>query len=166
MITHLIDQLGISIHAAQEGCDVEYLLGEDENDYFNPRSPRGLRLTASTKDRLVELISIHAAQEGCDNNRQRLPFHRCHFNPRSPRGLRQRNFFVIKRKKRFKSTQPEWAATMRFTALAPTGSRFQSTQPKRAATNPSSDTAKSQAISIHAAQEGCDSHFSFIFYCW
>ena len=64
----------------------------------------------------------------------------CYFNPRSPRGLRP--------------------AALRQTVLYVI---FQSTQPKRAATGQSYAAAMAQAISIHAAQEGCDSmHLQ----CW
>ena len=58
-------EIKISIHAAQEGCDdgdiiIEYVTG----------------------------ISIHAAQEGCDYARNLVNFIWKDFNPRSPRGLR------------------------------------------------------------------------------
>ena len=56
----------ISIHAAQEGCDVE-----------------------SVKVQTATDISIHAAQEGCDNITGKIQFYGNNFNPRSPSGLRQ-----------------------------------------------------------------------------
>ena len=58
--------------------------------YFNPRSPRGLRLSCCCSSVDLTLISIHAAQEGCDC----LLMYRLallkNFNPRSPRGLRRK----------------------------------------------------------------------------
>ena len=102
-------------------------------------------------------ISIHAAQEGCDFN----------------------VFSFIKLVKIFQSTQPKRAATPVLWAKSRRIYQFQSTQPKRAATdfnnaytgvqnnfNPRSPRGlrrnadyfmqKMEAISIHAAQEGCD----------
>ena len=105
----LLDKI-ISIHAAQEGCDLE-----------------------AVKIRGVKKISIHAAQEGCDHLLLRM-FHqyvyfnprspsglrqvrrknrRSHldFNPRSPSGLRLSMLLLPQLNRRFQSTQPEWAAT-------------------------------------------------------
>ena len=42
-------QSGISIHAAQEGCDRSAWAVSIIKCYFNPRSPRGLRLQASIR---------------------------------------------------------------------------------------------------------------------
>ena len=56
----------ISIHAAQEGCDLRAELLNLVCFYFNPRSPRGLRLNNLDVLNTVFIISIHAAQEGCD----------------------------------------------------------------------------------------------------
>ena len=124
----------ISIHAAQEGCDYNFFpkrtrliwfqstqpkraatAGKMSENlpaiYFNPRSPRGLRLwwqthihhkilfqstqpkrAATDKDYIDQTltdISIHAAQEGCDFYAFYLKFNNLYyFNPRSPRGLR------------------------------------------------------------------------------
>ena len=81
---------GISIHAAQEGCDT-YLPGRVcYFIHFNPRSPRGLR-------HFMPGLQKQAASN---------------FNPRSPRGLRQcrRSLFEVLRVK-FQSTQPKRAAT-------------------------------------------------------
>ena len=80
------------------------------------------------------IISIHAAQEGCDCFGTVTREDGRHFNPRSPRGLRR----VI-------------------TGAAAGSSQFQSTQPKRAATGRRSKRkCCKETISIHAAQEGCD----------
>ena len=126
---------------------------------FNPRSPRGLRLYAlrycncRTREisihaaqegcdqtfkgplNLVSCISIHAAQEGCDCITDCRWYTQADFNPRSPRGLRP-------------------ARTPMNLPLH----IFQSTQPKRAATWSDVDDMLRNLISIHAAQEGCDTH--------
>ena len=56
----------ISIHAAQEGCDIIGIVQAD----------------------VIFVISIHAAQEGCDGEIVELDYPTKNFNPRSPRGLR------------------------------------------------------------------------------
>ena len=90
----------ISIHAAQEGCDIKrcdspsplsnfnprsprglrrvvvHAVQEFGND-FNPRSPRGLRPLVLLYGRSRLCISIHAAQEGCDRTRSRKFAGRC-----------------------------------------------------------------------------------------
>ena len=147
----------ISIHAAQEGCDVCCFTSQTafsvfqstqpkraatisasvfrtRQYYFNPRSPRGLRHKLGRFKEGSNNISIHAAQEGCDCNVRQKISRSQYFNPRSPRGLRpvdlesDTSSLAI-----FQSTQPKRAATNR--AIQP-GKRFQfqSTQPKRAAT--------------------------------
>ena len=126
-------------------------------DDFNPRSPRGLRPCAtryftsslsfqSTQPKRAatcacqqcgrrSIISIHAAQEGCDFIKQ-------HF---------------IKRLQIFQSTQPKRAATLErikqpffytcyFNPRSPRGLRQKNLAEKLEI-----------YISIHAAQEGCDS---------
>ena len=83
------DDFLISIHAAQEGCDFGpntqrsaiYQFQSTQpkraatlascrikgaTAYFNPRSPRGLRLQHKAPSYKAGSISIHAAQEGCD----------------------------------------------------------------------------------------------------
>ena len=147
--------------------------------YFNPRSPRGLRLYC--------YLWLNGNYD---------------FNPRSPRGLRLITLRYTLIKNRFQSTQPKRAATMfrraltypyklfqstqpkraatpnacnaagtvdeHFNPRSPRGLRqgsgqmkqsnyiFQSTQPKRAATRRYYIIKSTKSISIHAAQEGCD----------
>ena len=121
--------IGISIHAAQEGCDNEsYAIGpawyaisihaaqEGCDVIFPDRKPR-------------QRISIHAAQEGCDiighiyfkNNSAfqstqpkraaTISGSRCHrngryFNPRSPRGLRPNTLVLCSRMVYFNPRSP------------------------------------------------------------
>ena len=102
----------ISIHAPREGCD-----GFGTGDvsgwrYFNPRTPRGVRLDALRGLLGSHLISIHAPREGCDeflpypfDSRGAISIHapregcdrpgwplmgrqKGDFNPRTPRGVR------------------------------------------------------------------------------
>ena len=104
------DVVKISIHAPREGCDPAPEHQRQGAIYFNPRTPRGVRLCATlckyaqarfqsthpargatigSRTKIsANNISIHAPREGCDV--------RCHdaaqgggdFNPRTPRGVR------------------------------------------------------------------------------
>ena len=124
----------ISIHAPREGCDAERDGGPHaahefqsthpargatrllprpgaRQDYFNPRTPRGVRLLVAVVGPGRLNISIHAPREGCDTDFravrvQKFQFQSTHpargatdstirypgdsvnFNPRTPRGVR------------------------------------------------------------------------------
>ena len=139
-------KFGISIHAAQMGCDWQETMSQVDYSNFNPRSPNGLRRyrlatlygktifqstqpkwAATLKDGMLifyKNISIHAAQMGCD-------YETCD---------------IIKPYRKFQSTQPKWAAQslphssgaavyFKWAATFPlnyfvTVNLFQSTQPK------------------------------------
>ena len=61
----------ISIHAPREGCDSSWLLSRASFiPYFNPRTPRGVRLLGGVDHLMEDLISIHAPREGCDHRRR------------------------------------------------------------------------------------------------
>ena len=152
-----ITAYGISIHAAQEGCDFDRIKRRRNHLCdFNPRSPRGLRPCASSRLFRSLQISIHAAQEGCDVQHQDLfaakeiSIHAAqegcdkeascsiriahsHFNPRSPRGLRHFPLLVFKPNGQISIHAAQEGCDM-------TGSY----------------SLSSLIISIHAAQEGCD----------
>ena len=102
----------ISIHAARVGCDIRHNL----NSVYMLR------------------ISIHAARVGCDLKQFPAVHPKHDFNPRSPSGLRQNSKVKKTFKKKFQSTQPEWAATLPSICMSQPSSLFQSTQPEWAAT--------------------------------
>ena len=56
----------ISIHAPREGGDKAGGLCRSPHSHFNPRPPRGGRLTKASGGRPVRQISIHAPREGGD----------------------------------------------------------------------------------------------------
>ena len=56
----------ISIHAPREGCDPPVPGAQVYEGNFNPRTPRGVRLTLPSQLFQLHLISIHAPREGCD----------------------------------------------------------------------------------------------------
>ena len=103
----------ISIHAPRMGCDPRSDGGIYSDDYFNPRTPYGVRLSpclssiilssfqsthpvwGATRNRGLFIanghISIHAPRMGCDPTFARLYAHLRHFNPRTPYGVRLTN---------------------------------------------------------------------------
>ena len=85
---------------------------------FNPRTPRGVRLSQAVTFTGGNLISIHAPREGCDAA-QGLPFNgdRQDFNPRTPRGVRPVQSGSVGRSYEFQSTHPARGATLRWLAL-------------------------------------------------
>ena len=101
---------------------------------FNPRTPRGVRLSQAVTFTGGNLISIHAPREGCDAA-QGLPFNgdRQDFNPRTPRGVRPVQSGSVGRSYEFQSTHPARGATF-YLELALISLEFQSTHPARGAT--------------------------------
>ena len=61
----------ISIHAPREGSDVICFGTLPTDTDFNPRSPRGERLSSRSPLHIWSVISIHAPREGSD---RLLPF--------------------------------------------------------------------------------------------
>ena len=145
----------ISIHAPREGCD-EGQAGPVHHDlYFNPRTPRGVRLLEMRcKERLKN------------------------FNPRTPRGVRHSLVWPFMRYRAFQSTHPARGATQTglrhtlcqlFQSTHPArgatisainsgcSKSFQSTHPARGATSQRLPYPYRRSISIHAPREGCDS---------
>ena len=124
----------ISIHAAQEGCDLQIYPGlHRRRIYFNPRSPRGLRFTSYDKEIENTIFQSTQPKRAATTLCRTDCTEGMNFNPRSPRGLRRRAMINLASEK-----------------------QFQSTQPKRAATAQDSFVTSYDKISIHAAQEGCD----------
>ena len=60
------DKMRISIHAAQEGCDRNMLTRMNVYIVFQSTQPKRAATFAVTEVRKEWNISIHAAQEGCD----------------------------------------------------------------------------------------------------
>ena len=145
----------ISIHAPREGCD-----GFGTGDvsgwrYFNPRTPRGVRLDALRGLLGSHLISIHAPREGCDDE------HRSHgptlkISIHAPREGCDSSIFLLYRSfSTFQSTHPARGATLHPRAFSQP-LQFQSTHPARGATRSRFALPRYAQISIHAPREGCD----------
>ncbi len=59
--------LFISIHAPRVGCDKNHPMSSMSRDYFNPRTPRGVRPHRVPYVSILLVISIHAPRVGCDS---------------------------------------------------------------------------------------------------
>ena len=79
---------------------------------FNPRSPRGERLSLQCSALSSVAISIHAPREGSDRVPRRKRPRPPDFNPRSPRGERPALTAEILPKISFQSTLPARGATL------------------------------------------------------
>ena len=154
----MADEVKISIHAAQEGCDCTLYTAWLVKLVFQSTQPKRAATADGCSHSKISLsISIHAAQEGCDHKASRK---QCcaarNFNPRSPRGLRLNPVFKPVNESHFNPRSPrglrqepvavDVSAIAYFNPRSPRGLRlarwlllqayvtFQSTQPKRAAT--------------------------------
>ena len=99
---------------------------------FNPRTPRGVRLSALSRCENLQ-VSIHAPLAECDISHFYFLLFSFSFNPRTPRGVRQLSGFEVK--------YSVW---------------FQSTHPSRSATVESLRDANILKVSIHAPLAECD----------
>ena len=101
--------------------------------YFNPRTPRGVRLTLPTARAPQNTISIHAPREGCDQDIHPL--------------LRDMYISIHAPREGCDEVQP-W--------MFGHPVQFQSTHPARGATVECLNNLINHPISIHAPREGCD----------
>ena len=147
-------------------------------DYFNPRTPCGVRLQRAgflrihTKfqsthpvwgatdggcaHHLGNTISIHAPRVGCDQPRSGSPLLSSgDFNPRTPCGVRHAHQAAVPRYSPFQSTHSVWGATTSMLTDLPPYT-FQSTHPVWGATGPGCSYPGPSHISIHAPRVGCD----------
>ena len=84
--------------------------------HLNPRSPSGLRLGGFVPPLPFNKDLNPRSPSGLRHISRRWHRRRKYLNPRSPSGLRPQVFFTNRISSfRFKSTQPEWAATSTFT---------------------------------------------------
>ena len=169
----------ISIHAPREGSDGTPSAPLRTSLDFNPRSPRGERLTMpsctlivwrfqstlpargatcklTTLDHNIQNISIHAPREGSDDKSRLGSSTGSHFNPRSPRGERRKQILMRKRQLGFQSTLPARGSDARSRSCWQRIGQFQSTLPARGATYVTVTADKTGHISIHAPREGSD----------
>ena len=146
----------ISIHAPREGCD-----GFGTGDvsgwrYFNPRTPRGVRLDALRGLLGSHLISIHAPREGCD---EFLPYpfdSRGAISIHAPREGCDRRITERDTEEAISIHAPREGCDSPSWLAPPYRIQFQSTHPARGATAALVFVDCPPDISIHAPREGCD----------
>ena len=153
----------ISIHAPLAGCDAGAMWRRADDGYFNPRTPRGVRLVLLMSDNGTPEISIHALLAGCDEG---------HLDPaqleeifQSTRPMRGATAMIcsLDISREFQSTRPMRGATAQRVILGKTEFEFQSTRPMRGATKVSGYAdLEDYSISIHAPHAGRDRQFSFL----
>ena len=123
--------------------------------YFNPRTPRGVRLRGrSLSDEHKKFQSTHpagGATRGCPNGNTG----RKDFNPRTPRGVRLAEASMEYVQHAFQSTHPAGGATDR-RIKDERCIKFQSTHPAGGATGVQYMFSTRRNISIHAPRGGCD----------
>ena len=171
--------LGISIHAPHAGCDLRAHRHRLFLRHFNPRTPCGVRPSASAcKSPIMAFQSTHPMR-GATRHLHYLAFGYFHFNPRTPGGVRRGGgqpcrdavYFnprtpcgvrrEIRRQKRDeKNFNPRTPCGVRLRIFpADTANpRFQSTHPMRGATRFCVLGIDTPFISIHAPHAGCDAN--------
>ena len=101
--------------------------------YFNPRTPRGVRLKATF-----------------------CPAATCYFNPRTPRGVRLKTAVLCGVYQKFQSTHPARGATRYPTPLLRQPPNFNPRTPRGVRQLSTPKVVQAIRISIHAPREGCD----------
>ena len=178
-----LDQVktSISIHAPREGCDTRtakqilYLWW-----YFNPRTPRGVRLISAGGLRrqkafqsthpargatgdffnvfaAVFVISIHAPREGCDGFLGCSAPCRFYFNPRTPRGVRPSSGIFCCVFCNISIHAPREGCDSQLCARAFAIAHFNPRTPRGVRRAQLASCCCDTRISIHAPREGCDS---------
>ena len=148
-----------------------------QND-FNPRAPRGARLTPFTRGVAIRIfqstrpsrgathmssqtthtvsISIHAPLAGRDCRCPWIGAGTRNFNPRAPRGARQYLFLLSKLPYQFQSTRPSRGATECVATAKSTTIHFNPRAPRGARPGAASGCLSGRPISIHAPLAGRD----------
>ena len=130
----------ISIHAPHAGCDSTYPRFFPLHFNFNPRTPCGVRRSASASFRSLLKISIHAPHAGCDfSTAQEYPGSSADFNPRTPCGVRHAAGVAHDEMGGISIHAPHAGCDRRPKSSRRWQRRFQSTHPMRGATDPSGD---------------------------
>ena len=147
-------------------------------DYFNPRTPYGMRrsiwfvinhnciisihapLTGCDSRPSISssssFISIHAPLTGCDKMVQSLLIENLYFNPRTPYGMRQYMTLRCSATVTFQSTHPLRDATQVADSTCDNSNNFNPRTPYGMRLTVASDTWSALGISIHAPLTGCD----------
>ena len=123
--------------------------------YFNPRTPRGVRLTAFWVIRIPpQFQSTHPARGATYGPGVGAGLGQ-YFNPRTPRGVRLFHGGAFFSQRHFNPRTPR-GVRRKGSVSHPSCTVFQSTHPARGATKTPPDKKTVAEISIHAPREGCD----------
>ena len=123
----------ISIHAPLTGCDRDSIFSGWWRNYFNPRTPHGVRQPRRPGQRRLPAFQPTHPSRGATPPSKLYRGSFWNFNPRTPHGVRQHPYL---------STYGTYI--------------FQSTHPSRGATIPPGWAVRGVRISIHAPLTGCD----------
>ena len=126
----------VSIHAPLAGCDYRESVCGAFDRRFNPRTPRGVRHSASARCCLCQSFNPRTPR-GVRPIADRRPPTSTSFNPRTPRGVRLLRLFRLLRLCRFNPRTPRGVRLKRGGSTS-SQRRFQSTHPSRGATMTSS----------------------------
>ena len=155
-VKQISDHIQISIHAPREGCDRAIIRRARNLLYFNPRTPRGVRLGGRIEweNRSPKFQSTHPARGATTTKNQRVsgisfqsthpargatprwynPPHRPVISIHAPReGCDLKALRPVSREQVFQSTHPARGATGAINAMS-RAPEFQSTHPARGAT--------------------------------
>mgnify|MGYP001753709864 CR=1 FL=1 len=83
----------ISIHAPREGCDWVRSAETPRRRDFNPRTPRGVRLSCIIDARYILNFNPRTPR-GVRPGRNMCSMEACDFNPRTPRGVRPQPWVI------------------------------------------------------------------------
>ena len=136
---NISNRIMISIHAAQEGCDLLCVMVKLKKLEFQSTQPKRAATCSFCETLYIPVL----------------------FQSTQPKRAATRLKNGSATPSAFQSTQPKRAATAKLDTSTPEPI-FQSTQPKRAATAYSRGHQIRGIISIHAAQEGCDHIFCHV----
>ena len=169
----------ISIHVPREGHDCNTFYTICTQRHFNPRAPRGARLSIFAQHRNVFGNFNPRAPRGARHSPKKCFCLYVNFNPRAPRGARHSTKNPLHCWIAFQSTCPARGTTRhigRFTGQRVFQStcpargttvvfcrtlkivQFQSTCPARGTTLPGKMPYVARIISIHVPREGHDQH--------
>ncbi len=146
----------ISIHASREGGDGRRSRRSHRYTHFNPRLPRGRRLSPYKGFYLSRDISIHASREGGDMGALRQHIRHSVFQSTPPAREATHFYHNPQAQKQFQSTPPAREATPPLFRQFFTVQNFNPRLPRGRRLWNNRTHTNSMNISIHASREGGD----------
>ena len=148
-------QVYISIHAPLAGCDDVHIKCSKEGNYFNPRTPCGVRPVL--KEMVIPQKNFNPRTPcGVRRARRSKTASGRHFNPRTPCGVRHAARQPVKPLFAISIHAPLAGCDVGAADGLLEDGEFQSTHPLRGATGLAGSRRLHKRISIHAPLAGCD----------